>query len=313
MTTESLSKAATRPRDGRAASLLTPDELHTLKRRRDAPALAHLAGMLALLASTASLVLMAPGVWRWPAMVVHGVVLVHLFALQHECSHLTVFRRRWLNNAVAWGCGIVILLAPRFFQLEHRDHHRYTQQVGEDPELIPLPRGLGGYLLYLSALPYWYGQLDNLLRHAAGRFNDTEMGFIPVAQRGVVIRQARLIFAIHGALLVGVLLGGWRVPLWLWWLPLLLGEPFMRFIRMGEHVGRPTVADLTRNTRTCRVIWPLRFLCWNMNYHAEHHYAPAVPFHALPELHRRIGGHLPVVRGYAGAHREILRQLLSRD
>jgi len=59
------------------------------------------------------------------------------------------------------------------------------------------------------------------------------------------------------------------------------------------------------------VVWPLRFLCWNMNYHAEHHYAPSVPFHALPALHRRIGEHLPRARGYLGAHREILRQLLA--
>jgi len=32
--------------------------------------------------------------------------------------------------------------------------------------------------------------------------------------------------------------------------------------------------------------FPIRFLMWNMPYHAEHHLCPAVPFHQLPALHR---------------------------
>jgi fatty acid desaturase len=29
----------------------------------------------------------------------------------------------------------------------------------------------------------------------------------------------------------------------------------------------------------------VRWIAWNMPYHAEHHVCPAVPFHKLPELH----------------------------
>ena len=32
----------------------------------------------------------------------------------------------------------------------------------------------------------------------------------------------------------------------------------------------------------------VKYLMWNMPYHAEHHAYPAVPFHALPDLHREI-------------------------
>ena len=56
----------------------------------------------------------------------------------------------------------------------------------------------------------------------------------------------------------------------------------------------------------------MRFLYWNMNYHAEHHIAPSVPFHALPALHARLRAHLYVeTKGYLGAHREILGQLCA--
>ncbi|NRB19988.1 MAG: fatty acid desaturase [Rhodobacteraceae bacterium] len=32
----------------------------------------------------------------------------------------------------------------------------------------------------------------------------------------------------------------------------------------------------------------MRFLCWNMNYHIEHHMYPMVPFNHLPALYARV-------------------------
>jgi len=85
----------------------------------------------------------------------------------------------------------------------------------------------------------------------------------------------------------------------------------MRVIRLSEHVGRPAIAQMRQNTRTNLVSKPWRFLSWNMNYHAEHHYAPSVPFHALPKLHERLKDHIYVEKnGYLGAHWDILGQIL---
>ena len=87
----------------------------------------------------------------------------------------------------------------------------------------------------------------------------------------------------------------------------------MRAIRLTEHVGRPHVDDLKENTRSSLVSSPMKFLCWNMNYHAEHHYASSVPFHALPELHKKLKGYIYVEeRGYLGAHIDIISQLIGR-
>ena len=50
-----------------------------------------------------------------------------------------------------------------------------------------------------------------------------------------------------------------------------------------------TILNRTRTTYTSPLVsWWL----WNMNYHAEHHAWPAVPWHALPTLHRQIASHL---------------------
>ena len=51
-----------------------------------------------------------------------------------------------------------------------------------------------------------------------------------------------------------------------------------------------------------------------MNYHAAHHYASSVPYHALPRLHELLKEHVHVEpQGYWGAHKEILAQLSGRQ
>jgi fatty acid desaturase len=50
----------------------------------------------------------------------------------------------------------------------------------------------------------------------------------------------------------------------------------------------------------------LRYFAWNMNYHAEHHLAPAIPFHRLAQAHVMLGPLLrTVASGYAAVQRQI--------
>lgn len=294
--------------------LLTRRELKAFMQRSDRPAMIRLAIWVALLCGTGTLIWLAMGTgWMVPAMFLHGIVLVHHFSLQHECCHYTVFQTRWLNDYVGAICGVVINVPHQFFRYEHCDHHTYTQLTGQDPEQIALPQTLWGYLAYISAVPYLYGQVSDLLRHAAGRINAGEDIFLPREARGIVILEARLMLGFYTGVLVLCLITGWTGPLWYWLIPFIMGEPVMRAIRMTEHVGRPDIADMRQNTRTNLVSRPLQFLCWNMNYHAEHHYASSVPFHALPRLHEKLNGYVHVEpRGYLGAHLEILAQLTGR-
>jgi fatty acid desaturase len=88
--------------------------------------------------------------------------------------------------------------------------------------------------------------------------------------------------AAYLGIIVLCIAAGWWGPLWYWWIPIIIGEPVMRFIRMTEHVGKPCVREMKENTRTNYVTRPMQFLCWNMNYHAEHHYAASIPF--MPSL-----------------------------
>jgi fatty acid desaturase len=61
------------------------------------------------------------------------------------------------------------------------------------------------------------------------------------------------------------------------------------------------------NSRTTLTNPVLRYFAWNMPFHAEHHACPALPFHALPGLHRRLRDELGVVAmGYVAAQRQII-------
>ena len=152
-----------------------------------------------------------------------------------------------------------------------------------------------------------------MFRHAGGRLSEAEQCVIPKVEHAAVFRDAPVMLAIYAAVLIGIAVTGWWGLIWYWIIPMVLGEPVMRFIWMTERVGRPTVPQMHENTRTNLVSTPWRFLCWNMNYHAEHHYVASAPYHALPRPHEKLKDHIYVERnGYLGAHLDILRQIFGR-
>ena len=298
-----------------AEGKLSREDLKQFMQRSDGPAFRKLIVWIAVLAISTTAITYAWDSWLiWPAMLVQGIILVHHFSLQHECVHYTVFRTRKYNDIAGQICGLIILLPHRFFRYEHCDHHTYTQLNGEDPELIPMPKIFGEYIWYLSAIPYWRNKFTEVFRHAMGRLSEGELRFIPKEEHAAVYRDARMMLGFYALVFIGMAATGWWGLVWYWLIPMVLGEPVMRFIRMTEHVGRPTVAQMSENTRTNLVSLPWRFLCWNMNYHAEHHYVSSVPYHALPKLHEKLKDHIHVEpRGYLGAHLDILRQLFRKE
>lgn len=292
----------------RAQQLVEHQQLRPLLVRSDRAGTLHLAGHLLVLAATTACVFLARGSW-WigPAWVLDGVVLAHLFALQHETAHGTAFRSRQANRIVTTACGAALGIAPRLFRLEHIAHHSNTQDPERDPELIGVPRSIPAWLWFVAGGPFWRYQLSTLIPHALGRLAPGEEAWLPASTRPAIYREVRLMLAGWLAAIVVPLLFGSDLVLVLWIGPRVVGEPIMRIARLSEHAGRPQVPDLTVNTRTLDVPAPLRWLAWNMPYHAEHHAAPAVPFHALPRLRPLLAGTLaPPAGGYLAAQRDIL-------
>ncbi len=284
--------------------------LKALSRRSDGRGLAQLGGHLAALGATGAAVTWASGTW-WlaPALMIHGVVLIFLFAPLHETIHRTAFKSRALNDGLAWICGAVMLLPPEYFRAFHFAHHRHTQDPERDPELALLqPDDLGRYLLRVTGLPYWRERITTLLRHAfTGR---VAQPFVTARLSPAVVREARLLLlAYAGIAAASVALESWAAVTY-WVAPALLGQPALRLYLLAEHTGCPLVPEMLRNSRTTRSNWPVRRLAWNMPYHAEHHAYPALPFHALPAAHALLAARIETqAPGYWAAHRDILTQI----
>jgi fatty acid desaturase len=295
------------------APLIDRQPLAELNTLRDGPGWRRLAAHLAT-------VLLGGVLWRldglpWAlrllGLVVSGVGLATCFAPLHECGHRTAFRSKRLNDGVAWLMGLLSFYNSTFYRRYHQWHHRYTHQPGLDPELEdPVPTTLAGYLREISGWNWWTGKFRGHARLLWG-----DLSAIPYMSPELIPqirRSIRLQFAVYGVLAALSLIAANGFLFWSWLLPLAFGQPVLRLLLLAEHTGCAYGDDGLTNTRTTLTLAPVRWLMWNMPFHAEHHLYPSLPFHALPAAHRWIGPRLQHLdRGYLAVHRDLLGRLAS--
>jgi fatty acid desaturase len=239
----------------------------------------------ALIATGIALKLSWGTLWAIPAFIAHGTLLSFLYSGQHELSHSTVFRTRWLNEAFGRAIGFLMIYPRDFDQLQHFAHHRYTQDWTRDGELERPRYTLRSFLLWVLGPTYWYTRIRRVVRFSAGIVTER---YIREAERPILIREARLHLA--GYLMiagVSVATGSWAAVIY-WLAPMMLLKWTHQFQNVIEHFGLTHADDTWVNTRSTRSGALMRWVCWNMQYHTAHHTYPAVPFHALPELHREL-------------------------
>ncbi|MGH8002387.1 MAG: fatty acid desaturase family protein [Brasilonema sp.] len=288
--------------------ILGVQELSVLNDRSNRKGLVQLA--IHLIVTGCSGYLWATNFGNWwltiPALVIYGFSIASMFAPMHECGHRTVFVSNSLNDAVAWCAGLLSFYNSTFYRYYHKWHHLYTRVPGKDPELTdPKPSNLGKYLFIISGLPWWQRKIRGHFRVALGLLEDCP--FVPETARAAVIRSTQLQLAVYaGAIALSIAVKQpWFVLYWL--LPLLIGQPILRFILLAEHTGCTLDANLLTNTRTTLTLLPVRFFMWNMPFHAEHHLYPSIPFHALPKAHQQLSSHFThIAPGYMQVNWDIV-------
>ncbi|MEO0936783.1 MAG: fatty acid desaturase [Pseudomonadota bacterium] len=279
-----------------ALAALTPDQRAALTARSDAKGLAHLAGHLGLIALTGTLITVQVPGWGL-LMLPHGVLLVFLFTLSHECTHDTPFATRWLNRAVGHGIAPVLALPFTWFRYFHFAHHKHTNDPERDPEIAGhgRPETWASYLVYLSGWGVWSGNARVIWASATGTL---DAPYLPARKAGAFKREARVLLALYALAALSLLAS--PLLLWLWLVPVLIAQPVLRLYLLAEHGLCPPVANMLENSRTTLTTRAVRWLAWNMPYHAEHHAFPSVPFHKLPDLHAHLASDLKSVSdGYA--------------
>ncbi|MDP3196752.1 fatty acid desaturase [Tabrizicola sp.] len=282
---------------------LVPVEIReAMLERSDGPGLWHLAGHLGAILGVGALIAAGVPGW-WLLLPVQGLLITFLFMLEHEATHRTPFRTVWLNDWVGRLCGVLLVLPFEWFRAFHMAHHRWTNLPGKDPELAgPKPATRAAWLWHVSGLPYWWSEVRLMAALVVGRVTD---GFVAEGAKPRVVAEARGMAVAYLAAAASLV---WTdVLVWVWIVPALLGQPFLRLYLLAEHGDCPEVANMFQNTRTTFTTRLVRWLAWNMPYHVEHHVWPMVPFHRLPEVHGLMKDELRVTaEGYAGFTREYL-------
>ena len=280
-----------------------PDDLRAaLTVPSDAAGVRHLAGHAAAIAVCGGAIAAGVPGW-WLLLPVQGVLLVFLFTLEHECTHRTPFAKLWLNEWVGRACGMVLVLPFEWFRWFHLAHHRWTNLPGKDPELAAgKPERLRDWVWHVSGLPYWGAELRLMAALIIGR---AEGDYLPEGAKARIVAEARGMAVLYAA--AGASLFWSPLVLWIWAVPVVLGQPALRLYLLAEHGDCPQVANMFLNTRTTFTNRLVRFLAWNMPYHVEHHVWPTVPFHRLPALHALMRQELRMTAaGYAAFTRDYL-------
>lgn len=240
-------------------------------------------------------------VWAWNQstlllvgfLVLFGMLVCSLFACQHECIHNTAFKSKWLNQIVAFITGLSYVYPSTLFRELHFTHHRHTHEPGLDPEIslggkaIPsVVSSLPFYLTWLSGFPLFLFKFGMVCVGALGMPEFMRKNVYPFIRPEVRLKlmlESWLILAIHFSIL-GLAIYGYN-GFWGIIIGLLIGHCFLASYTAAEHNGLPHEGSIVEKTRSIAAPSFVKFLMWNMPYHAEHHSYPAVPFHALPQLH----------------------------
>ncbi|MEM7543213.1 MAG: fatty acid desaturase [Pseudomonadota bacterium] len=242
--------------------------------------------------------------WVWSA----------LFAPFHECTHRTAFKSKLGNRIGVWLTGIPFGMAPAVYRTFHYEHHRHTQDPDKDPELTDpryahWPENVLGWIVMASGYGLIMLKLRPLiafLRLPIEQWRDIASWAPKIDNpRGLkrecyVIAGLWLVFV--GASLFWVKNGIWLVAA-AW-----LAHGFQALWVASEHTGLPpkgTILDRTRSVISNRFV---RWWLWNMNYHAEHHAWPGIPWYRLPLAHEEVRESLgSLANSYGALHANIIR------
>lgn len=299
--------------------LFDRETLRLLQQRSNLPSAVRLTLHLGAIAGVSILLVF----WSWPLWLSLALVIAlswmlsAVFAPFHECVHRTAFTSRFLNAVGAWPTGILFGMAPATYHAFHFEHHRYTHDPERDPEIMANPEFYAAWpatksawLQLASGFPLIrlkYYALRQFLRPTL-KDGETPASWAPTgAKRWSVVWQSWVVTGVWCGLAV---LAFTTVPS-LWWVlaAFVLSHSWQLLWTATEHTGLPLEGTILARTRTMRTNRFVRWWLWNMNYHAEHHAWPGVPWHRLPAAHALVAEHLDhSVSGYAALHRNVFGQ-----
>jgi fatty acid desaturase len=244
-----------------------------------------------------------------------------LLILMHDATHYRLFRNRLLNDWV----GELLLAWPFFvtmrsYRHNHIAHHRHVNSDRDPDWARKLNQPQWTFPKHWTELAWLlFGDVSGLNAVDLIRLSRSLAG-----QDGAVPRSYRLsrlaFYLVAAALIIAG--GGVHLFVLYWVIPYFTWLAMILHLRsIAEHFSIPDGSGVHAGLRTTRANALERLLIApnNVNYHAEHHRFPSVPFYRLPELHRLLVAHpeftgtAHFTNGYLGVLRECHRTLNPRE
>ncbi len=316
-------------------NLLSRDQWNALQRKSVPRAAWALCVNWSLVVAAFALAIGGPGAMGiLIAMILLGGRQLGLGILMHDCAHRGLLPSAKANDWVGqWLCAAPVFADLDVYRRYHMTHHRHAG-TDQDPDLpnyrgypvspASFARKVLRDLLALTglraalALAVLYSHADpctvpfgySYRREAGSKRAERSLWQLLWNLRRVLLVQG-IGFALLWAL-------GHPLAYLLWpasWLTSYM--LFSRIRNAAEHGGLPGTmsTDHWLNTRSVKAGWLARLTVApnHVNWHFEHHLAPAVPGYRLPQLHwmlvqETLPNPLPLWPGYAAVVRSLVQR-----
>lgn len=212
-----------------------------------------------------------------------------LLILMHEYAHFQFSRRHaWLNDMLGDAlAALPFFLTVHGFRRNHMPHHQNVNTEADSNwvSALAVPR---------YQFPKTRTQIyAEMAKHALGWYTLKELRYYAI-DAGMAVdlppatRRFRIAYAILVLALVAYFDLWWTVLLY-WIVPLatfLVGILYVRDV--SEHFGMPSEGIAGARTMLSNRAGRLLICPHGINFHAEHHLFPSVPFHHLKSLHEAL-------------------------
>jgi fatty acid desaturase len=289
------------------SEVFTKEEISALAERSDLHGALAIIGNWGLVAVAFVLVAQVPGPITFVvALAVIAGRQLGLAILQHEGSHRTLFRTKWLNDVLTdFLCARPVWQHLGKYRAHHLRHHSKAG-TDQDPDMSlhvgfptsrasmrrKLVRDLVG-ITGLKTLVAFVLMDTEVIRWTVS----TDIERLPQKGRAwysypvAFVRNAWGML-VTNAVLFGILAACGHAGLYgLWVLAFFTPHPlFVRIRSIAEHGCVTRSPDVFENTRTTRagLLFRLTVAPNRVNYHVEHHLLAGVPFYRLPKMHRML-------------------------
>lgn len=237
---------------------------------------------------------------------IFAVIVWYLYATQlqfwgyagigHELFHNKVFSSRAVNQFLFKMASVITWNNYALFAKGHAYYHQNTFAADDGEaksEQSWSPRHIAAYLLIDFGLikRRLYYTLSNSLGYYPGGVKIQDVRVVNAARLTLILNAV--------ALAIVAYLSADLIVTFLFFLAPFTATLLNKLLAKAQHFDLETQASAgpLQHSRTLHLPFWLSFYYANMNYHAEHHLAPFIPYYHLPELHRLLSvqGHVSSV------------------